>query len=87
MVAETSRETSYQSEFLAQVPKGNLPVIFSGTCECKGGCALHVEAIISPLTDVPSDTLYSDHEYELDNLLMDSKQAVQKLSMGLKVQF
>lgn len=35
--------SGYQSELLGQVPKENLPKIFGGSCECKGGCALSDE--------------------------------------------
>ena len=30
----------YERELLGQVPKENLPKIFGGSCDCKGGCAL-----------------------------------------------
>lgn len=40
--------SGYQKELLAQVPKENLPKVFGGTCECKGGCALSDEG---PWTD------------------------------------
>ena len=35
--------SSYQTELDKQVPKENLPKIFGGTCDCKGGCALSDE--------------------------------------------
>ncbi|KAK4692842.1 hypothetical protein P7C71_g4436, partial [Lecanoromycetidae sp. Uapishka_2] len=35
--------SGYQSELLGQVNKENLPKIFGGTCDCKGGCALSDE--------------------------------------------
>ena len=38
----------YQKELLSQVPAENLPVIFGGSCECNGGCALSDEG---PWTD------------------------------------
>ncbi|APA14359.1 hypothetical protein SS1G_11820 [Sclerotinia sclerotiorum 1980 UF-70] len=40
--------SGYQKELLAQVPKENLPKVFGGTCECKGGCAMSDEG---PWTD------------------------------------
>lgn len=30
--------SSYQKELLAQVPAENLPKMFGGKCDCKGGC-------------------------------------------------
>ena len=38
----------YQKELLEQVPAENLPIIFGGTCDCPGGCALSDEG---PWTD------------------------------------
>ena len=40
--------SGYQKELLGQVPAENLPVIFGGTCDCPGGCALSDEG---PWTD------------------------------------
>jgi hypothetical protein len=40
--------SNYHKELLSQVPAENLPIIFGGTCECKGGCALSDEG---PWTD------------------------------------
>lgn len=38
----------YQKDLLSQVPAENLPIIFGGTCDCPGGCALSDEG---PWTD------------------------------------
>ncbi len=32
--------SGYERELLSQIPKENLPKVFGGSCECKGGCAL-----------------------------------------------
>lgn len=32
--------SGYEKELLGQVPAGNLPKMFGGTCECEGGCML-----------------------------------------------
>ena len=40
--------TGYQKDLLSQVPAENLPIIFGGTCDCPGGCALSDEG---PWTD------------------------------------